>query len=183
MFPGLTDEDFREAQRRADPRHHGGDRRQRRRGEAQRRRHGTWSRTAQYNRRIHMGTEMAISGPAAGDDRLKTKADPTGTVRVRHHLQLQWRHHALGHDAVRRGRRRWTSSPATTRRCPNQELVERQGWDEEENDLYFAVAHRAALQVRGRAERVDEVRLGGRDRSVRSDRQAGQAHRARPLHA
>ena len=32
-----------------------------------------------FNRRIHVGTEFGISGPAAGDDRLKTAADPTGT--------------------------------------------------------------------------------------------------------
>jgi uncharacterized protein len=34
---------------------------------------------SKYNRRIDMlSTEMAISGPAAGHDRLKTKADPSG---------------------------------------------------------------------------------------------------------
>ena len=33
-----------------------------------------------YNRRIHHNTPIAISGPAAGHDMLKTSADPTGTV-------------------------------------------------------------------------------------------------------
>ncbi len=35
---------------------------------------------APKNRRIHIDTPFAIVGPAAGDDRLKTVADPTGTV-------------------------------------------------------------------------------------------------------
>ena len=35
-----------------------------------------------YNRRIHHRTPMAIDGPAAGHDLLKTAADPTGTVSL-----------------------------------------------------------------------------------------------------
>ena len=37
---------------------------------------------AAYNRRIHDQTEFVVDGPAAGDERLRTSADPTGT-RVR----------------------------------------------------------------------------------------------------
>lgn len=34
---------------------------------------------APHNRRIHMNTVFTVDGPAAGDERLKTSADPTGT--------------------------------------------------------------------------------------------------------
>lgn len=42
---------------------------------------GAWKAVdgSQYNRRITLNTEMTIVGPAAGHDRLKTSADPSGT--------------------------------------------------------------------------------------------------------
>ncbi|WP_372882327.1 PhoX family phosphatase [Psychromonas sp.] len=45
------------------------------------RKDGKWSmdKNGKMNRRITANTEMQISGPAAGHDLLKTKADPTGT--------------------------------------------------------------------------------------------------------
>lgn len=46
-----------------------------------RRENGRWSvvRDSRYNRRITAGTKMALTGPAAGHDRLKTSADRNGT--------------------------------------------------------------------------------------------------------
>ena len=40
---------------------------------------GRSSRTRKYARRITADTPMDITGPAAGHERLKTTADPTGT--------------------------------------------------------------------------------------------------------
>ena len=46
-----------------------------------RKENGRWTVVpdSQYARRITLDTEMQISGPAAGHDRMKTNADPTGT--------------------------------------------------------------------------------------------------------
>jgi hypothetical protein len=43
---------------------------------------GKWSyvKDSRYNRRLTMSTPMAFTGPAAGSDRLKTSADPTGRM-------------------------------------------------------------------------------------------------------
>lgn len=42
---------------------------------------GKWTPVlnGKMNRRLHVGTEMMLTGPAAGHDRLKTNADPSGT--------------------------------------------------------------------------------------------------------
>jgi uncharacterized protein len=88
-----------------------------------------------HNRRIDMTTEMDISGPAAGDDRLKTKADPTGkrvfgTISNCNGGITPWGTMLSGEE----GAMDVFAGDYTT--LPNQELVERQGWDEDENDIY-----------------------------------------------
>lgn len=46
-----------------------------------RKENGKWTPVldGKMNRRLHVGTEMQLTGPAAGHDRLKTNADPSGT--------------------------------------------------------------------------------------------------------
>ncbi|MHC0054483.1 PhoX family protein [Actibacterium sp. D379-3] len=100
---------------------------------------GGWDivKESRYNRRIHLSTEMAISGPAAGDDRLKTSADPTGT-RVLGTISncnggvTPWGTVLSGEE----GGMDVFGGDYTT--LPDQDLVERQGWDEDENDEYAA---------------------------------------------
>jgi uncharacterized protein len=135
MFPGLTIDDYRDkltdAQIRTVMASTGVSIVEIRRNGAQ------WEvvRDGQYNRRIHMGTEMVISGPAAGDDRLKTKADPTGTVVFGTISNCNggvtpWGTMLSGEE----GSMDVFAGDYTS--LANQELVERQGWDEDENDIY-----------------------------------------------
>jgi secreted PhoX family phosphatase len=137
MFPGLSDEDYREKltddQIRAVMASVGLSIFEVKKTD------GKWSVVldSTYNRRIHMGTEMAISGPAAGDDRLKTKADPTGrtvfgTISNCNGGITPWGTMLSGEE----GAMDVFAGDYTT--LPDQELVERQGWDEDENDIYAA---------------------------------------------
>lgn len=94
-------------------------------------------RDDKYNRRIHMGTEMAISGPAAGHDLLKTKADPTGTTVFGTISNCNggitpWGTMLSGEEGA------MDVFAGDYKQLADQELVERQGWDEDENDIYAA---------------------------------------------
>ncbi len=135
MFPGLTDEDYRAAltdnQIRAIMAALGVSVVEVRKTE------GQWTvvKDGIYNRRIHMGTEIGIAGPAAGDDRLKTKADPTGTVVFGTISNCNggitpWGTMLSGEEGA------MDVFAGDYKVLANQDLVERQGWDEDENDIY-----------------------------------------------
>ena len=142
---------------------------------------GTWKVVdSKYARRISANTPFDVSGPAAGHDKLKTSADPTGRKVVRHAEQLRRRLDAVGHLADGRGelqrllRRRCREDA----RCQGLQALRRV-----EGHLVCLVPAHRPLQCREGAERAQPLRLGRRDRSLRSRLDADQAHRARPLQA
>ncbi|WP_315860850.1 PhoX family phosphatase [Rhizobium leguminosarum] len=135
MFPGLTSEDYREKltdhQIRAIMAALGVSIFEVRKTD------GKWAivKDGKYNRRIHMSTEIGISGPAAGDDRLKTKADPTGTIVFGTISNCNggitpWGTMLSGEEGA------MDVFAGDYKKLPNQDLVEREGWDEDENDIY-----------------------------------------------
>ena len=171
MFPGVTDRGLaRQADRRAD-------RAPWRRRPAcpssrssARAHEWRWSRTASYNRRIHLGHADVHLRPGGRrrptqdqgrPDRHSSCSAPSPTAIGG---ITPWGTMLSGEE----GGMDVFAGDYTT--LPDQELVERQGWDEDENDVYARRPRRTALHVRRRAERMDAVRLGGRDRSVRSRR-------------
>ena len=107
--------------------------------------------------------------------RLMTSADPTGTTGARHAQQLRHGLHAMGHVSGVRGELqrlfRKTGAARTEARTPLRHHRRRRR---------LPLAHdRQAISRRRGAERAEPLRLGGRDRSVQSALDAGEAHRAR----
>ena len=105
-------------------------------------------RPSRFGRRISADTPMQISGPAAGSEYLKTAADPSGT-RV------------LG----------------TLNNCANGYTPWGTYLTCEENWSFYFVNSSGNVSERETGERSESLWLGRRDRSVRSDFDAGQAHR------
>ncbi len=135
----------------------------------------------QYNRRVHLGTEMVMSGPAAGDDRLKTSYDPTGTVVFGSISNCNGGVTPWG--TMLSGRRGRHGRVCRRLHEPSQPgSVERQGWDEEENDGYGI----GRLEDRFNYEKEPNewlkfdwvVEIDPLDPTAKPV----QAHRARPLH-
>ena len=111
---------------------------------------------------------------------MQTSADPSRPPRARHVQQLRRRRDAVGHLAHLRGE--------------HPRLLQRQAAGRASRGAQSPALWRAdrlvrvgqiprPLQCRQGAERAEPLRLGRRDRSVRSDLDAEEAHRARPRQA
>ena len=181
MFPGVTDEDWRDKLTDAQiARHRRGDRPVRGRGEEGGRRLAAVL-DSPLNRRIHLSTPIAHLRPGGRRRPAQDQGRPDRQAGARHDLQLLGRHHALGHDPLRRGRRHGRLR-RRLHALPDQELVERQGWDEEDNDAYGV--GRLDPRFRYEEEPNEWMRFDWvvEIRPVRPGGEAGEAHCARPLH-
>ena len=141
---------------------------------------GRWCRIRSYARRITAETPMDITGPAAGHDRMKTYADPTGP-RVLGMInncaggmtpwgtwltcEENFNGYFWGKLPTAIPRRRTTSATASP------------------GNAYRLGQVHDRFDVCEGAERGQPLRLDRRDRPVRPALDAEEAHRARPLQA
>ena len=116
----------------------------------------------------HLGqhADATSSGPAAGHDKLKTSADPTGTQGARHVQQLRRRQDAVGHLADLRGELQRLLRRRRREACPMPRPTKRYGVAA--GRRYAWAQLRRPLQPRQGAERAQPLRLDRRDRPLRS---------------
>ena len=138
-------------------------------------RDGRWSvvRPSRYARRITASTAMRIAGPAAGAALVRTAADPSGrqvlgTFNDCAHGYTPWGTYLACEE-------NWDAYFVNTVTLTADHL--RNGIRPKGRRLPLARVRRA-LRRRQASERAQPLRLGGRDRSLRSGLGAGQAHRA-----
>ena len=144
---------------------------------------GTWSVVddSRYNRRFTpLGTEMRLSGPAAGHDRLKTRADPSGT-RVIGTINncaggtTPWGTVLIAEENFHYYFRGGVEASGEARNYQRYGLGRKKRWG--------WARHHDRFDIEKGAQRGQPLRLGGRDRPLRARLDAGQAHRAGPLQA
>ena len=141
-----------------------------------------------YNRRISPGnTEMKVDGPAAGDARLKTSADPTaktilGTLNNCAGGKTPWGTYLTAEENFH--------GYFWSNHCvPGGARPKGLGGDQAKSYARYGIPGLLAglgqiprpLQCRQGAERAEPLRLDRGDRSQRCFLRSGEAHRVRPL--
>ena len=143
---------------------------------------GKWQvvKDGKLNRRITATTEMQLTGPAAGHDRLKTNADATGTkvfgtVNNCAGGVTPWGTYIMAEENIHG----YFSGelPADHTEAAN---YKRMGIPE---GAYEWANFYDRFDVSQGAERAEPLRLDRRGRRQRSELDAEEAHRARPLQA
>ena len=135
---------------------------------------------SQYARRITPETEMAISGPAAGHELLKTSADPTGTKVLGTVNNCAGGKTPWGTVLMAEENFNGYFGGTAPETGPLAETYKRYGVPGGWNAWYKTVDR---FDVGEGAERAAPLRLDGRVRPLRSGFRPDQAHRARPPQA